>query len=434
MQITPKYFFLFLFLSISFLGNAQDQGNSPYHTFGVGDILPQTTASQDAMGGTGVSFGNSFYINMLNPALISKNRTVGLNKYVAFNIGSKGAYRAQTQGNSTTTDFGLNLNNLGFVFPVYKKFATGVNISPRTTAESISFFENSVNGIPSINYLSEYRSTGGLNLVTWTNSAQVGKKINLGVELQHNFGNIVKDSIVGLKGLGEAYGYTSNINLQGSSAKFGVNFTQKISKKLNFNLGATYQLQSNLKGQKLYTYGELNREGTDDDYQYTYSDNPDTLSLGDIRSQLPQSYRLGISIESPYRFIFAVDYSRTLWTKVDQFDRNFDRIRRDSELIAVGLEWLPKSGSTMILNQTFYRVGFKSEKTPYVINGRPVNDRSVSLGFSLPMGFRSPSYIDFALSIGRRGLNTNGLLVENYTKISLNFSLLSSWFYKPKIN
>jgi hypothetical protein len=31
-------------------------------------------------------------------------------------------------------------------------------------------------------------------------------------------------------------------------------------------------------------------------------------------------------------------------------------------------------------------------------------------------------------------VNSGGIIAENYTKISANFSLLSTWFNKPKID
>jgi hypothetical protein len=68
-----------------------------------------------------------------------------------------------------------------------------------------------------------------------------------------------------------------------------------------------------------------------------------------------------------------------------------------------------------------------------MINNTKIKDQSFSLGLSVPMGFGNPSYVDIAVAVGRRGVNANNLIAENYTKISVNFSLLSSWFNKPRI-
>ncbi|MDP5121412.1 MAG: hypothetical protein NWQ46_07455, partial [Spirosomaceae bacterium] len=66
---------------------SQGQGNSPYSVFGLGEPASMTNVTQDAMGGTGVSFGNTFYVNFLNPAMLVKNRSIGAYKYVAFSVG-----------------------------------------------------------------------------------------------------------------------------------------------------------------------------------------------------------------------------------------------------------------------------------------------------------------------------------------------------------
>jgi hypothetical protein len=99
MLLKFRYLLLLAFISFTQYAWSQGQGNSPYNTLGIGEITEESVAAQDMMGGTGVSFANSFYINHINPAMLVKNRTVGLNKYVAFNIGLKGGYKTLNQGN-----------------------------------------------------------------------------------------------------------------------------------------------------------------------------------------------------------------------------------------------------------------------------------------------------------------------------------------------
>jgi hypothetical protein len=425
----PKVFISLLFILASLKGLAQGQGNSAYSIFGIGEIITETNAAQDMMGGTGVSFANSFYANPINPALLSKNRTVGFNKYVAFNVGLKGAYRVMNQQGKTPQDnFGMNLNHLTFVFPVKSKWATGVSIKPYSINEHTSRRTNLFEG-STINNIREFKSTGGLSKVSWSNGVQVAKWLYAGIDAAYLFGNINHDTTASLSGSAEYFRNTTRTDLGGYNAKMGLASTFKLNKKWNLNLGAVYDLGSNLKGEQLSVYSVLAETNNGP----TYIQAPDTLGIKSVNSQAPGAYKIGLSLESVYHWVLALDYGKTTWAGLSHFDKNAAKVMVDASELNVGLEWLPNSKSGRYIDQMFYRIGYRDAQMPYLINGFQPKDRSLSLGVSVPLGFRSPSYIDIAVSVGRRGSSSSSLIAENYTKISVNFSMLSSWFIKPKI-
>jgi hypothetical protein len=428
MYIKSKFFFVVSLLVISRLSFGQGQGNSPYNTFGLGEISSETNAAQDMMGGAGVSFANSFYVNQLNPALISKNRTIGFNKYVAFNVGMKGSYRIMNQNGKVQDNFGMNLSNLTFVFPLTKYWAAGVSIKPYSQADHLSLIQKPFEGSSASN-ISEYRSQGGLSKVGFANGFQLAKGLYWGFEGQYLFGNIQRDSTTSLTGSSEYFRNSARTDLGGFSGKTGVAFQAKLSKKWFFNIGTALQLGSKLKGERLGIFSVLAENGNGP----LYIQKPDTLSITSVSTQAPKNFRAGISLESPYHWVFAADYNRTLWSGVNQFESSAKKTLVNSQEVSLGLEWMPNNSSSKYLDQVFYRFGYKQGTLPVVVNGIQGKDQSVSLGLSLPMGFRSPSYIDLGVAIGKRGSAGTGQIQENYTKISVNFSLLSSWFNKPKI-
>ena len=64
-----KKFLLFLTLFwLPFLCIAQNDINSPYSSFGVGNLSPRTNGISTAMGGCGYALQNPYYINFKNPA------------------------------------------------------------------------------------------------------------------------------------------------------------------------------------------------------------------------------------------------------------------------------------------------------------------------------------------------------------------------------
>lgn len=410
---------------------AQGQGNSPYSVFGLGESADQTTASQDAMGGTGVSFANGFYINALNPALLVKNRVAGPYKYVALNMGLKGKYATIKNTQSQQTDFGMNLNNISMAFPIKKNMASGVVFQPNTIVDHKAYQTKPVTGSPTetVNYTLE--STGGISKVGWLNSVRIGKPLYLGLEASYNFGTIFRDTTTSLSTTASSLLRNSNrLHLTGFGLKPAVAFQQKLSDKWQLNIGGTYEFVSNLSGENLRTFSTLSDAGNGPALTRV----PDTLSIRSVSATLPSSYRLGISLESSFKWIFAAEYSYKEWSKFKDINGAASSFMQDAQEFNVGVEYVPNVNSTKYFNQLFYRFGYRQAESPYVINATRVTDRSFHLGISMPLGYRNPSYVDYSVSFGKRGTIANSLIQENYIKVGVNFSLLSNWFIQPKID
>jgi hypothetical protein len=410
---------------------SQGQGNSPYSVFGLGEPASMTNIPQDAMGGTGVSFGNTFYVNLLNPALLVKNRSVGIYKYVAFNVGLKG--RSSTIANATTTqqDLGMNLNHIAMAFPITPNWASGIALQPVTIVDHIAVQQRAVAGTLNDVVTYNLESNGGLTRIAWTNSFKIGTELYLGLETAYNFGTTFRDTTSSLGSGGTTLlRNTDRTSLKGYSLKTGFAYQKKLNDDWQVNIGGTYEFNSQLKGEKLRTFSTLADIGNGPVLVRI----PDTLSIGNVNSTLPSNFRIGVSLESPYKWIFAAEYAVQQWSNFRGTNGRPSSFMQDSQEFNTGIELLPNSTSTKYLNQVFYRVGFRTAQTPYVINGIRVNDRSVSLGLSLPLGFRNPSYLDTSVSFGRRGSTENGLIEENYIKFGVSASLLSAWFIKPRID
>jgi hypothetical protein len=401
-------------------------GNSPYSALGIGDVISGNAISNDAMAGTGLSFGNGIAVNTLNPAMLAKNR------YVAFNTGLRGQYKKLTDGTNTQTDFGMNLSHLVFAFPIKTKWTTSIGIQPATSVEHEARFEETIAGTTSV-VQQTYKGSGGVSKATFANGVLLGKSLYLGAEIGYNFGYISKDTTSRLLLTGDDYylRYSDRTTANGFAMKTGFVWQQKLSDKWNLNVGGTYELQSKLKGEKIRTFSTLYDTGNGP----TVIKKPDTLSISNGSVTLPARFALGISLESPYKWVFSAEYSKQDWTKYRNFYGKAESNLVASDKFAVGFEYLPKATSTKYINQIFYRLGYQQTKTPYFINGTQIKDQSVTFGLSTPLAYRSVSYIDLAFAFGNRGVIGNGLVKENYFKVSLGFSLVDTrWFLKPKID
>ncbi|CAH0995411.1 hypothetical protein EMA8858_01532 [Emticicia aquatica] len=401
-------------------------GNSPYSALGIGDIYSGSSIANDAMGGTGLSFGNGIYVNTINPALLAKSR------YVAFNTGLRGQYKKLSNGTLSQTDFGMNLSHITLAFPIKTKWTTAITMQPYSGVDHEARFTQTITGTDkSVQH--NYKGLGGLSKAAVTNGFLVGKKLYLGAEVGYYFGNFTRDTTSRLLVTSEDFylRYTDRVSVSGFEFKTGFAFQQKIAEKWNLNVGGTYELQSKLNGERIRSFTTLYDQGNGP----KIIKKPDTLALYNGGITLPSRYAIGFSLESPYKWTFAVEYSRQDWTKYLNFDGKSESNLTVSEKFAFGIEYLPKYSSTKYLNQVFYRAGFQQVKTPYLVNGTHIKDNSFSFGLSTPLAYRSVSYIDLSLSVGNRGVIGNGLVKENYVKIALGFSLMDTrWFLKPKID
>lgn len=421
---------LILILSFQY-AFSQGQGNTPYSVFGYGELADPSAASQDMMGGTGASFSNAFYVNLINPALLVKNRYAANLKYVAFDVGLRGNSRTITAANSTQYDLGMNLTHLSLTTPITKDWAMAVALRPYSMVDHKSSYQETIVG--STNEIVNYENTnsGGISRVSYVNSFRVLNDFYIGVEGAYNFGTITKDSSSYLFGLASSQlRNSSRYTLKGASLKVGVAYQHKLSDKWRLNAGASTELSTTLKGDLLKTFGNYSDTGQG----AVLVSLPDTVSLNSISASTPAQFRAGISLESPFKWVFAADYHTTKWSNHKALDKTAQDVLRNSQEVKFGIEWLPNSSSTKYLNQVFYRVGFATGDSPYYINNTQVKDSRFSFGASLPMGFRNPSYVNLGVALGTRGTTANNLVQEQYIRFSASMSLLSPWFIKPKID
>ncbi len=409
----------------------QGQGNTPYSVFGYGELAPPSEASQDMMGGTGASFSNAFYLNQINPAMVVKNRMASGLKYVSFNVGFKGNNRTITTADQAQREFGFNLDNLSLTSAITANWAMAVSLRPYSMVDHRNLITKPVIGRPNEVTTSEYSSKGGITRVSYVNSFRLFKNLYLGAEGHYNFGTINKDSSSYLfNDASNQLRTNTRYTMNGFSFKLGLGYQQKLSEKWRLNVGAALEQSSTLEGEILRTYAPYSDIGNGP----VLIKKPDTLVFNPFSVNTPTQFVAGVSLESPFHWIFAADYQSTRWSGIQNLDNLAERVLQNSEELRLGVEYLPNASSTKYFNQVFYRAGFATGNSPFVLNGQQIKDQRFTLGMSLPMGFRNPSYLNFGLALGNRGVTTNNLIRENYIRFSISASLLSPWYIKPRID
>jgi hypothetical protein len=404
--------------------NAQGLGNSPYSSLGLGELYGDAFSDNTGMGQSGVSVGNGFQTNNLNPALWSRNR------FTTLDIGLIGQYKDIVSGSKNQRNSGGNLAYVSLAFPVSKIWTLGASLKPYSFVD----FENtSERNIPGTTNSATYYNSGkgGLNKASITNAFQIGKYLSLGLEASYFFGNVRKASELAMPMDNSAAAYLVGINERTTYSDFAfkggaaVRIPVKKDNKLFFNLGGTYNIKSNINGSQTTTL-ELS--------QNSFVDASDTLT-NDVSGTLtlPAQYQVGMSFEWPVKLILSADYSHASWSEYRDFNGSNNRLK-DAGRIHLGAEYIPDFFSLKYIKRVRYRVGFSHGKTPYSVGANDVKDTNVSLGFTFPMGQGFQNLISVSFVGGQRGLTGNGIVRERYARAVLGITLLDRWFIKQKID
>ncbi|MBC8112057.1 MAG: hypothetical protein H7Y04_13440 [Verrucomicrobia bacterium] len=448
--MSHKKSFLFAcwcFLSVSIIA-AQSVNNSPYSQFGLGNIQPQTFIPQSSMGGLGVSYANGISINNVNPALLSRNT-----RFTVFDLGIVMQGQETKTATQAQQSFGGTLQYLSLAFPVtankpdtaFLKWTTGLSLMPYTTVNYETRTTQALTGSLTDVYTTNYKGTGGLTRIDFTNGFQLGKNLSLGLKTSYIFGDITKQvssaprlpsivvvtnpqtgAIVGVFPNSLTTSGINRINHSDFVFKLGAAYRYPFSKKLFLNAGVTHEFATKLKSQ---LFQSIQNSGPTGGVFIT-----DTLASeakGFVK--LPSQTQFGLSIEETYHWMIGADFTIL---KAKDF-RNFDgqpSYQETSYQFTVGSEWTPNFSSiSNYFSRVTYRVGFNHSLLPLCFNGKQLQETGLSTGASFPVG-RGLTLLNVGATVGKRGTTSNNLVEERYIRMYLGISINDRWFIPRKID
>lgn len=424
LQKTFRSLFVLLFIITANALQAQTILNSPYSYLGMGEIQHQENVTNMMMGGIGVSNSNGIYTNVVNPALIARNR------YTNLEVGVNTEYKTLQDYRQQQKVFGGNYQSLNITLPITNRWTLAVGIRPHSAVEyeTRSYRRLNLLGVDSLIY--SYKGSGGVSKVSISNGVRISKDFYVGLQMDYLFGQVNRNVATQNMSDGQYYKVQLEDLTSYSDVQFKAGFAYRAQLKpdLFLNVGATLDLNSSLNAKQTKRFATMNLSGLT-------VINADTLekSVAFVQ-QIPVSKRIGISLEKPGAWMIGMDYSYTDWSKVSN---NLGRSTSlpASHKIAVGGEYTPDIESiSSYLKRTTYRMGVSYEKTPYDFlgNGNYAADQNVSFGMALPL--RNLSLLNLAYQLGRRGVvSTNGM-EEQYHRLTIGLTFSDLWFQKQKIN
>jgi len=420
-----------LFWAIACTASAQN-GASPYTTIGIGDIRGMSLIHNDAMGGVGIATSRPWSMSTINPAWLP------MNELTTFEIGVRAEQRNLEQDTLSQTVGGGNLSYLALSVPLKAgRVTTSIGFMPYS---HVDYEINSTTPIQNSNNLANttYRGYGGINQAFIATGVRVFKHLYVGARLGYLFSGIKEDIVVNpfsfqVNDTTSGTLYKSVLSKRTSFSDFylstGVAYEFKLNQKSYLNLGATYDLQTNVSGVRSST---LERRRDRDVDGSAVEEVLDFTVLPDLDGSimLPARYGFGIAFQRGTKWNIAADAVFQDWSKFKGFTGASDENLGAMSRYAIGVEFIPDFFSVKsYFDRMAYKAGFSFGNTPFVKNNQQVSEFGINFGTSLPVG---GSVFTLAFGYGQRGTTDENLIFEDYYSVSLGVSFNDRWFQQRK--
>jgi hypothetical protein len=420
MLINKRYLWVVVCVVISIQAGAQ-VANSPFTKFGIGENYTDALANTQGMGGVGVSHPQYWYVNNQNPALLVYNM------FSTFQVGMMGESQKISSGSVTEKNIGGNLNYLTTAFPVKRdKWTTSLGLMPYTSMNYKVKFTKPIEGT-NIYSNAEENGTGGLTQLYWSNGVKIYKDFSLGLKATYLFGALDKiykfqPIQIGTSPLISASEDKTVVNdftfsLGGSYSK------DSLIGPLRVSIGAVYGFAANAKAKLINKISNITVAGD------TLTSNNRSRSYG--RLNIPPSITGGFSVSKGSRWMVGTQFHYQDWSSFSDV-ANINQNLQKSWSLALGGEYTPDATAVEgFFKRVTYRLGGSTEKSPFLVNDKPVKDTGINFGFSVPTGRSS---IDLAFKVGKRGNKADNILEQNYFKIFFGITFNDQWFIRRKFD
>jgi hypothetical protein len=381
-------------------------GGSSYSRFGVGDLVRYGGSRIDAMGGAGIALTGDGFLNLLNPAGISRisfTRFAGGFEYSDFNSTDATGSGRYASGAFKGVSFGIPISrNDGIALLLEASPYSNVGYSTRVQDSILT---------------QDFYGTGGLSLMAIGTSYSPVKNLSLGLRMNYVYGRIRQ---VGSFSFADPTFLNSEI--ERSDFYSGYNVT----------LGAIYDsIGTALNSKALeplaigFVFSTPSTFSVERRSILTTNESTDTTAVGEGNADLPVAYGLGLSYLFSSRYFVTADVQYQHWANAKLFGSAMPDIR-NSIRYGIGFESLPQRETESFWRRVAYRLGFSYSQTSYSLNATAINEMYATGGLAIPIG--PDARLDIGLQVGTRGTTSNGLQKDTIIRLSMSLSASEVWF------
>ncbi len=405
---------------------AQESTSSPYSFYGIGDIKFKGSVENRSMGSISV-LPDSIHINIQNPAQLACLKLTGLALGGTYANTKSKTETQEAKARRTSLDYmvvGIPVGKVGIGFGLIPYSSVGYKIG-RTAYVT----NNNNDTIRSI--ISRYNGIGGVNKVFLGFGYRLTKNINIGGDLQYNFGTIETKSLQYQTDL--QYGSRENnvSDLRGVNFDLGITYQTKVKSKYSFFSSLAYTPEAVLTSGNTRNIEIVQLLST----SAVSVIERQNISVEDTKIKLPSKLSFGSGFGQVKKWLVGGEI--TLIQNSVMSNRFTDingATFENSVRYSLGGFFIPNYNSySSYYKRMVYRGGLRYENTGLVIQDKSITDFAANIGLGMPLGGTFTN-INIGLEIGRRGTKYYNLVEENYINISVGLSLSDKWFVKRKFD
>lgn len=401
---------LIFLLSLPFLiAFGQNNTNSPYSVFGIGELDYSGGGRNLSMGETGIALRSDIFMNQTNPASL----TAIPRQSVATDLGINFKYTNLKNHYKSANVLNGNISWAFLAFPINRTFSAGISLNPMSSVGYTIYSVKTIEGTTT-NYPVLYTGAGGLSEGSLAVSALISEKLSIGLKSSLLWGNMTKTTE-------EAPVMLSSVTRIDSTRYIGMNFKSgfqyqtKFNTKTIFTIGGIVEYSGYLNGSSDFVISTGSEAGVRQAEQQSL--------------KLPLKAGVGTAVEFKNKYLVTFDYTRSDWKSADI---NFDSKKLTvNNSYHIGVEITPKNDPMRNIRTVRYRFG-GFYQTGYInVYGSQINSYSATCGISMPIR-KDRNFINFSMEFGKQGSLENQLIRESFLKFNMSFNLSDHWFISRK--
>jgi len=424
-----KKIFVVSFISAGYFLNAQSLGNSPYATYGIGDVKYDNTIETTSMGGISTAFISDFTssFNFANPA---NNANFELTS-IRLEATNENNYFKSNYNDMKSTKHSTYLSNIALAFPLSPKVKMGLSYQPYSSKSYDILSTETRDGIA---YNNRFKGSGTLNTAQVAVSYKIDQQFSVGARANLYFGDLYDLNEFGTSTSEYVNGYETKNKVRNFNFTLGTSYqtlNTRTDKKLTIGATATFGNTSNMTTEYINsTYRFADQAGTKTDEKTIEQKNTSSKNL------LPLQASLGVGYGSENHWFFSgqIDYKKG--EDVSYFGKSFDF--QDTYRISAGGWYLPNYNNFRnYFSRVIYRYGAFYERGNLKLEGNSINKFGISAGVMLPFKTSSitrMSGLEIGVEIGKRGTLNDNLINQNFINFRIGFNFADKWFRKTLYN
>lgn len=413
----------FLFAAFAHLAVAQNNTNSPYTRYGLGQLSDQAFGNSKGMGGIAYGLRDGSQINALNPASYTAVDSLTF----LFDGGLSLQNTNFTDGNTKLNAKNSSVDYIAMQFRLRKGLGMTIGLLPYSNiGYNLNAIDQKTDDSDASNVVA-YSGDGGFLQTFIGLGANITKNLSVGANVSYLFGSIDRSKSVSIPLISDSYSSTEvdHLEIHDYKLDLGAQYTFNLDKKNKFTLGAVYSFGHTLNNEA-YVQRTLTQVVGTSTQTISYEKKDTAATFG-----IPTTFGLGVTYMYNDKLTVGVDYTMQKWSSVEYMSNG--NYYCDRSKIALGAEYVPNKTGRSYLSHIKYRLGGYYATPYYKIKGeKAVREYGLTAGLGLPL-FRNRSLLSLSAQyVKMDGLQAN-LLDENYLKICVGLTFNERWFFKRKV-